>query len=100
MSKKADSVVERSRNDFDYQTNVTSTLIIRQMSLRLRSVTTLFRHPLFLFYRKEGMSKKADSVVERSRNDIDYQTNVTVRSRNDFDYQTNVTSTSLSDHAF
>jgi hypothetical protein len=32
------------------------------------------------------MSKKADSVVERSRNE--------------FDYQTNVTSTSLSDHAF
>jgi hypothetical protein len=32
------------------------------------------------------MSKKADSVVERSRNDIDYQTNVT--------------STSLSDRAF
>jgi hypothetical protein len=25
MSKKADSVVERSRNDIDYQTNVTST---------------------------------------------------------------------------
>jgi hypothetical protein len=34
----------------------------------------------------EGMSKKADSVVERSRNDIDNQTNVT--------------STTLSDHAF
>jgi hypothetical protein len=33
-----------------------------------------------------GMSKKADSFVERSRNDIDYQTNVT--------------STSLSDQAF
>jgi hypothetical protein len=65
MSKKAHSVVERSRNEVERsrseveakskrsRSEVETTLIIRQMSLRLRSVTTLFRHPplaLLLFY--------------------------------------------------